>query len=108
MTDSAYWTDPHTPAHGAPDPPPDLLQPLTADEWRAGYKGFLDSPRWKQLRERVLDRDRGLCQCCLLYPATQVHHRSYPEGQWDVPCWELAAICDDCHKRFSGTRWDGQ
>jgi len=84
------------------------LREITAAEWREGYNGFLDSPRWKQQRERVLDRDLGLCQCCLLYPATQVHHTEYPDGQWDVPLWTLRAVCDDCHERFSGTRWEGQ
>lgn len=63
---------------------------------------------WHQQRKRVLDRDRGLCQCCLLYPATQVHHTEYPDGQLDVLLYTLQALCDDCHKRFSDTRWEGQ
>ena len=77
-------------------------------EWRKDYNEFLQSPRWHQQCKRVLDRDRGLCQCCLLYPATQVHHTEYPDGQLDVLLYTLQALCDDCHKRFSDTRWEGQ
>ena len=61
------------------------------------------SQRWRNLRQRVLARDRWLCRECRRYgvarEATVAHHvrpaESFPELQW-VP-ENLIALCSACH-----------
>jgi 5-methylcytosine-specific restriction protein A len=74
--------------------------PTTSDERIRGGK-------WQRIRDRILTRDNGICQCeeCRasgrVLPATQVDHVR--------PLWEdgsdeddnLQAINADCHKRKS-------
>jgi hypothetical protein len=57
------------------------------------------SPQWKQLRNRVIQHHHGLCQACLLSPATQVHHKTYDFGRLP-PAFELQPVCDPCHDRL--------
>src|SRR5689334_6947250 len=57
---------------------------------------------WEQLRERVLERDCGLCQPCLkrsiVTLATQVDHITpKAEGGTDDQA-NLQAICEPCHE----------
>lgn len=57
---------------------------------------------WVKLRQLVMERDRGLCQCCLrqgrISPAQQVDHiKPKAEGGSDSPD-NLEAICCECHK----------
>lgn len=61
------------------------------------YRDYLNSPLWRKISRRVLERDEHVCRCCT-GTATQVHHRSYAEdvmrGENDE---ELASVCDGCH-----------
>jgi 5-methylcytosine-specific restriction endonuclease McrA len=73
--------------------------------WWDDYDAFMQSDEWREIRLRVLHRDKRICQSCLTEPATQVHHLSYNrlgEGRSvaDVPAWDLAAICTTCHQRI--------
>nr|MBP8145895.1 HNH endonuclease [Inhella sp.] len=66
---------------------------------------------WEQIREQVMQRDRGLCQVCLrdhdrVTPATEVDHR-IPKSAWRRTHGTLAgcddeanlqAICTPCHQ----------
>lgn len=57
--------------------------------------------KWQITRERILRRDNGLCQPCLLAdqltPATQVDHiRPLADGGTDTDA-NLQAICKPCH-----------
>lgn len=67
------------------------------------YEAYLLSPEWSAIREKVLKRDKYICQGCLANEATQVHHRGYQHCR-DEFCWELVAICRDCHQRYHGPR----
>lgn len=64
----------------------------------AEYEAYLKSPAWKSIREKVISRADGICEGCLENKATQVHHVSY-EHRFEEFCWELVAICNDCHVR---------
>ncbi|SES12327.1 5-methylcytosine-specific restriction enzyme A [Vreelandella subterranea] len=57
---------------------------------------------WRRIRERILQRDKGLCQPCLrkgIYtPAAEVDHIvNEASGGTDVDD-NLEAICNPCHK----------
>jgi 5-methylcytosine-specific restriction protein A len=56
---------------------------------------------WDQLREQVIARDQGLCQCCLgfgrITPGRDVDHiRSKREGGADTLA-NLQLLCRSCH-----------
>lgn len=63
----------------------------------AEYNDYMASPLWKAIRERVLQRDKGLCVGCG-HRASQVHHRNYSQsvmsGRNIKP---LASLCRQCH-----------
>lgn len=60
------------------------------------------SKEWRNLRARVLRRDKGWCRMCDQREATQVHHLEYGKGRGVksllVPITDLIAVCGPCHK----------
>ena len=78
-----------------------LLEQESA-EWWSGYSAYLRSPRWRRLRDRVLQRDRFTCQACLSRAATQVHHLSYElyDRIGSSAAFECVAICEPCHHKI--------
>lgn len=65
------------------------------------YRQYLKSDTWAELRRRVLERDKHLCQGCLKNRATQVHHRTYQNLGREF-AFELEAVCESCHERIHG------
>ena len=72
---------------------------------KSKYQGYLEDPKWKQLRLQILERDYHRCRCCGAQAQLQVHHRQYHRnkrsGEWNKP-WEyhpllLITVCDQCH-----------
>lgn len=68
----------------------------TSREWWTAYNRYLQSPQWKERRQRVLERDNYLCQGCLTRRATQVHHLTY-ERVGNEMMFDLISICTPCH-----------
>ena len=66
------------------------------DDWRIQHAEYLQSSKWKAIRQKVLKRDNFLCQGCLEKPATEVHHKSYENWQNEL-MFELISVCYDCH-----------
>lgn len=73
---------------------------------KEAYQESLLDPRWRTLRERILQRDRFLCRSCGSSGPLHVHHRQYHRasttGEWKKP-WEypemlLITLCDSCHQ----------
>jgi 5-methylcytosine-specific restriction endonuclease McrA len=71
-------------------------------EWWTKYNEYLLSTSWAAMRQRVLERDGGLCQSCLTRSATQVHHTSYDlyNQLGKSAAFELVAICHTCHAKI--------
>jgi 5-methylcytosine-specific restriction endonuclease McrA len=69
--------------------------------WRSDYEAYLSSDRWKMKRMAALERDRHICQGCLIKPATEVHHLSYKNIGNEL-LFELVSLCHDCHRRIHG------
>jgi hypothetical protein len=69
--------------------------------WWQRYYQHLASPQWQELRRRVFERSRGLCEGCGQNKAVQVHHLSY-DHMGDEFLFELAAVCLTCHERIHG------
>lgn len=74
--------------------------------WQEWYQHvYLCSDEWAEKRERVLERDRGVCQGCLNRQATQVHHLTYCRveiGNAHEMMFDLISLCDKCHSAIHG------
>ena len=64
---------------------------------------FYQGTRWKIMRQRILRRDKYMCQNCRRYgrqrEATEVHHiehlEDHPERAYDPK--NLVSLCHSCH-----------
>jgi 5-methylcytosine-specific restriction endonuclease McrA len=65
--------------------------------WKIEHEEYLHSDKWKAIRLKVLKRDNHLCQVCLDYPATEVHHLNYINWKNELMT-DLLSVCRDCHK----------
>lgn len=65
------------------------------------YDDQLNDYRWKNLRERILQRDRYKC-CSCHKDAQEVHHRYYIVGQkaWEYDNDVLVSLCKQCHEEY--------
>jgi len=70
---------------------------------KAEYAAYLQSDHWKDVRQRVLVRDKFLCQGCFREKATEVHHLTYAHRGSEL-LFELVAVCATCHERAHGGR----
>jgi 5-methylcytosine-specific restriction endonuclease McrA len=64
------------------------------------YASFLNSKRWKEIRELVLRRCNRTCEACGHREAIIAHHTPYAFGKVP-PLWTLKGICRSCHARFT-------
>lgn len=61
------------------------------------YSDYLDSPLWKTIRVKVLDRDKKKCYICE-GGASVVHHHSYQkETMAGEDMGKLYSLCPLCH-----------
>lgn len=68
-------------------------------ERREEYAQYLLTDEWRDKRQRVLERDRHVCQACLQNRATQVHHTTYAHI-FHEPLFELISVCVPCHENL--------
>lgn len=76
------------------------------EEWFKWYDEYLNTEKWKMLRKKVIMRSGGLCEGCRERPVESVHHLTYAHVGQEF-CFELVALCQDCHDRVH-TDKDGQ
>ena len=74
----------------------ELLRLSDRAAWLQEHDAYLRSPEWRALREKVIDRESGLCQGCRAALGTQVHHLTYARWRRELLI-DLALLCDDCH-----------
>lgn len=73
--------------------------PLRDKIRREDYDTYINSPEWKRKREKVLARDKYLCQACLSRAASDVHHLTYKHFK-NEPLFELISVCRPCHEKI--------
>lgn len=71
-------------------------------EFQRWYGEYLASPKWKRIAKRVMDRANGVCEGCLDRTATEVHHLTYRDVGAEF-CFQLVALCRECHDRYHRT-----
>lgn len=68
-------------------------------EQKEEYREFLKSEKWKQQRERVLNRDKKKCVICGSEENLIVHHMYYLPKVEDTPDAYLVTMCKSCHNK---------
>ena len=63
------------------------------------YRGYLNSNKWKELREQKLKETGGTCQICCGTENLNVHHRTY-ERIGDENLSDLTVLCRTGHTKF--------
>lgn len=69
------------------------------EKWFAVYHRYMQSPEWRSIRERVLVRDKEVCQGCLEEKAFEAHHLTYVNIGEEF-LFELVAIGPRCQRRL--------
>lgn len=76
------------------------------------YKKY--PPNWKQIRARILQREKNCCAWCGVPNGAMLDHGRYKcvltiahldhdEENWEVKDERLAALCQACHLKYD--RW---
>lgn len=72
---------------------------------RIGYREYLRSDRWREIRRRMLLRCGGICQRCNRswqdYGFLDVHHRDYRRFGAEREA-DLIVLCRECHNAEHG------
>jgi 5-methylcytosine-specific restriction endonuclease McrA len=66
--------------------------------WLKEHDEYLRTPEWKAKRDKVLTRDRGICQGCLESSAVHVHHLTYRNWKNEL-LFQLTSLCRKCHEQ---------
>ncbi len=76
--------------------------------WDVVMTQYLDSPLWKRIRERIIQRANGQCEKCgaiLIDPsAFDVHHWTYDRVGGNERNEDLSALCYPCHQKADRKR----
>ena len=62
------------------------------------YHTYLKTPKWREKRSRVIDRENGICQGCRMNRIQEVHHLTY-DNCGDELLFQLVGLCSDCHSK---------
>ncbi len=68
---------------------------------RVDYAQYRETPEWRELRRRVLDRANRVCEGCGQAEATQAHHLTYERLGREM-LFDLVAVCRACHEAIHG------
>lgn len=68
-------------------------------EWWALYNEYLTTPEWHDLRIKIINRDKNLCQECFSKKANEVHHLHY-RNVFKEKLEDLISVCKDCHNKI--------
>lgn len=61
------------------------------------YHKYLKSAEWKIIRDKIIERDNGMCLYCKTKPAQEVHHKHY-RTIYKENIDDLESVCSDCHR----------
>lgn len=71
------------------------------------YKDFLQSPRWREIKQKVISARGAKCERCGLSEQIEVHHRTYTgystPGPYDMGFGpedpeNFLVLCRECHE----------
>ena len=67
------------------------------------YGDYLQTPEWKERRDRQVKIDGGACRLCGSTGHLNVHHRTY-DRRGDEGPGDLVTLCQPCHQTFHENR----
>jgi hypothetical protein len=73
-------------------------QKLTAGH-RAAYRRYLQSPQWKERRDKAVKKAGAKCALCSSKKRLNVHHRDYRRIGRERAA-DLIVLCESCHSTF--------
>src|SRR5262245_567972 len=79
------------------------LRKSRRDRKKSEYSKYLESPTWRRIRARVLERDKHKCLACQSR-ATVVHHIRYPKRLGEERLEWLYSLCAPCHDTIHSIR----
>jgi len=71
-------------------------KPIGKARFSDRYLAYLQSPEWRAIRQRVLDRDDHKCRTCGSTKILQVHHLTY-KRLFHERLSDLVTLCKQCH-----------
>ena len=66
--------------------------------WRKWYDKYLKTDEWAEIRRKVIEREKNICQGCMENPIDEIHHLSYESVGVEL-LFHLAGLCRKCHKK---------
>lgn len=77
------------------------------DEENAKYSRYRCTRHWRNLREKVFEREKGICQGCNEASIEEIHHLIYAH-KYDELLYELVGLCENCHRKahFTTPNWN--
>jgi hypothetical protein len=72
------------------------MSDIKAFNRRSTYQWYLGTAFWREQREAVLRRAKGVCEQCKQRSAVQIHHLTYVRIFKELPN-DLMALCQKCH-----------
>ena len=75
-----------------------IRKPRSKDDWRKTYKNYLQSPKWKQVRENLFKLRGKKCEDCGCTNNIHVHHIHYNTFMNELP-EDLKVLCESCHEK---------
>jgi 5-methylcytosine-specific restriction endonuclease McrA len=71
------------------------------------YQTYLSTREWRRKRERVYERENGICQGCRDEPIEHIHHATYSHA-FDELLFQLIGLCENCHRKahFKSPSWN--
>ncbi len=66
---------------------------------KSKYGLYLESDKWKQIRQKILERDGYKCRICGANYNLHIHHLTY-KRLYDENKDDLITVCESCHKAY--------
>jgi len=65
------------------------------------YDKYLESDKWKRIRQQRINHDGGRCKNCGSTVNLQVHHKEYDSYGDENIKEHLVTLCSDCHRKVT-------
>lgn len=67
-------------------------------DFTGGYRGYLESDRWREVRAEAIARAGGRCVLCNGTMGLQGHHREYSTMGTPEEVENVFPLCQRCHE----------
>ena len=79
--------------------PEELFPPQVKMTHKEKYRAYLESEKWKSIRNKKISESGNRCQLCNKSGLLNVHHRTY-DNVFNEKMEDLIVLCRECHAHF--------